>query len=1233
MNWKLPFLILSILFTSNFVYSQTIDRLELSLPVGTNPLANNSYTGDDNQFFQVRDSFSILINDDYRDHLVFFKFDNSNQLIKSVAIKTDTLQRQVRIQDAAYHNGFLYFISQENNGLIGKLDKDLNLIWVKIGPGFPLNSINCIKNRMYISMKYPGNYFLIAKYDLNGQYITARGWRDRVTQYQFKSDNFKSTIKSQQILYTVIDGTYGFGVPNPFHVLKIDTMLNLSNDRQISRNGGGNTLRFIDLTDNGQNIKIAMDISGSFNETNMELRIDKDLNVIDVKRYTALVNNQLITTRDRFHVRKGNVHFDIWNHYPGSANSIESSGDVIMRSNGGWNSPSIHHGLTYDNDPSMKYLGVYRSSYQTSYFRRKESFLSSGGNIQNDILEVVRVPGVVLGLACDSSLNAQYFPANPFGFTSSYAKYDKVSPQVPLTNITLFTEVLSPNQYPYCGYNNVDTCALLFVKIQSNDRRFCEGIKNTFSVNSRLADSIAWYVNGTFDTSSRYLEYTFDTVGNYTLVARAFSNTSACFYDDTLIAEVGELPTLLSRDTTICLGDSIKLRCSRADSILWTPSNPLTCNNCRYPWIKPTRNTVVKWQAINGQNCRVNESFNVNVYPVPSGRIDGSLTICPGTDSLRFDFTSSDSLNINWWIDTIGVITDDFRDSIYTSWSQPIDNSTIYAYLEFPAGCEGDTISFTVEVDTILNPQIANATNRICASDGFDRDYRIELINETSDYLWTANGGQINSGIDEEVVNLDWNSPGNHQLVLEEFSSNSSYTCYGADTFNITVNPSPDQQLNPVGFANICKDSTTSVQCFPIPPGSSYRWQFPFGFLDSIDDNFIRVRYTTGGDYDIIVQERNNLGCLGPEDTFQVTVHNRPRSNIFVEDTLICINKLFNNEYEAIGLAESFYDWEIKGGDIRSGDGTANILVDWDSTGGSKWLQLTETHQYGCPGDTIQYFFSRDIAFPEIYNISVNEDSTLTLDYQVKHKNFLPSNLMEIYRKSLFPVETPWELSGYMFRHLLEYTDHKALPWENNYVYKLEAVNSCDFRIRSNEFSTIWLEAKNDFNGANQGLKLEWSKMNGWGDKVRFYKIYQYFDNGLRILLDSTQDLSYEISNPLPIKNQCFLIVANHNQGLYESQSNLSCAEFDRPLNIPNVVTPNGDGRNDTFKVLNINNWPGSELEIYSRNGRSIFQSNPYQNNWPNEEIPSGVYFYKLRLSDDIQNSVNEFNGWIQVLH
>lgn len=80
-------------------------------------------------------------------------------------------------------------------------------------------------------------------------------------------------------------------------------------------------------------------------------------------------------------------------------------------------------------------------------------------------------------------------------------------------------------------------------------------------------------------------------------------------------------------------------------------------------------------------------------------------------------------------------------------------------------------------------------------------------------------------------------------------------------------------------------------------------------------------------------------------------------------------------------------------------------------------------------------------------------------------------------------------------------------------------------------------------------------------------------------------------------------------------------------LQIPTVVTANGDGLNDRFVPLGLpaGNWT---LEVYSRWGQRIFQQVAYTNEWGAAAAP-GVYYYQLTSAD---GKTPAHRGWVEVV-
>jgi len=79
---------------------------------------------------------------------------------------------------------------------------------------------------------------------------------------------------------------------------------------------------------------------------------------------------------------------------------------------------------------------------------------------------------------------------------------------------------------------------------------------------------------------------------------------------------------------------------------------------------------------------------------------------------------------------------------------------------------------------------------------------------------------------------------------------------------------------------------------------------------------------------------------------------------------------------------------------------------------------------------------------------------------------------------------------------------------------------------------------------------------------------------------------------------------------------------------IPNVITPNGDGNNELFRISGL--APDNHLKIYNRWGALVYNQEPYQNNWDAHGLPEGVYYFWLRSA--IRGVWHYYTGYVHVL-
>jgi len=204
------------------------------------------------------------------------------------------------------------------------------------------------------------------------------------------------------------------------------------------------------------------------------------------------------------------------------------------------------------------------------------------------------------------------------------------------------------------------------------------------------------------------------------------------------------------------------------------------------------------------------------------------------------------------------------------------------------------------------------------------------------------------------------------------------------------------------------------------------------------------------------------------------------------------------------------------------------------------------------------------------------------------------------------------------------------------------ASQSCDFSAFSNQIS--WVNDEDE--------ECE--------DDVRSYNIYfsETGAEGSFNLIDNVNTTSYRHLDIDSFKG-CYKVSAvdrsGNESGLTEAICNDNCPYFE----LPNVFTPNGDGKNDVFRPFyddgTITDFDRSRcirfvdkvvLTVFDRAGRPIYSFNSEDtersilidwNGRTNDgaELPAGVYYYSADVTFDVLNPAEaskQYKGWVQLM-
>ena len=81
------------------------------------------------------------------------------------------------------------------------------------------------------------------------------------------------------------------------------------------------------------------------------------------------------------------------------------------------------------------------------------------------------------------------------------------------------------------------------------------------------------------------------------------------------------------------------------------------------------------------------------------------------------------------------------------------------------------------------------------------------------------------------------------------------------------------------------------------------------------------------------------------------------------------------------------------------------------------------------------------------------------------------------------------------------------------------------------------------------------------------------------------------------------------------------------------VLTPNGDGRNDSWTISYTPEWDAPEVSIFNIYGQKVYHSNSYQNDWKgtfnSSRLPNGSYFYLIEFN---RKDIKPIKGILSIL-
>jgi gliding motility-associated-like protein len=179
--------------------------------------------------------------------------------------------------------------------------------------------------------------------------------------------------------------------------------------------------------------------------------------------------------------------------------------------------------------------------------------------------------------------------------------------------------------------------------------------------------------------------------GNYSVV---IEDLNGCISDSTVDLSKNNLPTIsIEGPTLVEFGDSVQLRVVlnfRADSILWTPKDYLSCVNCLDPTSKPLKSITYNVIARDSSGCEVDGSIFLRVFRTKGVYVpDAFSPNGDGNNDILLIYPGPGAKKIKSF-------------QIYDRWGEKVFAVKDKAFFDFSGGWKGDFRGAAVNADVFV---------------------------------------------------------------------------------------------------------------------------------------------------------------------------------------------------------------------------------------------------------------------------------------------------------------------------------------------------------------------------------------------------------------------------------------------------------------------------------------------------------------------------------------------------
>jgi gliding motility-associated-like protein len=799
--------------------------------------------------------------------------------------------------------------------------------------------------------------------------------------------------------------------------------------------------------------------------------------------------------------------------------------------------------------------------------------------------------GSTLNLTASNVAGASYSWSGPNGFTSSL--------QNPVIN-----NVTAANAGSYAVTVTVAQCtstsATTLVVINSipatpvvSASPVCEGMNLNIMASLVAGASYSWTGPNNFSSSNQNPTITnagLINAGTYSVTVTANGCTSTAASVTAIVNTVPAAP-IVSANSPLCAGSTLNLAASNIAGASYSWSGP---NGFTSSLQNPVINNITAANAGSyaatvtvGQCTSTSATTAVVVNPIPATPVVSTSPVCEGMN-LNLIASLIPGASYSWTGPNNFISSNQNPTITNAGWI----NAGTYRVTVTANGCTSVPVSTTAVVNMLPSAPIVSTNSPLCTGNLI---YLMAGTMSGASYSWTGPNGFTSSLQNPTITNASTNASGSYSVMA------TVNGCTGAvGTALITVNqipPSPYVSSN----GPICGGSTLNLTASTIA-GASYSWSGPNGFTSSSQNPVINN--ATSASAGIYNASATVNGCTSPAVSTTIVIDQPAIANAGNNQVVCSLNQFVNVTGNLSGGTNNAV-WTSSGSGNFS-PANSNLNTSYypsatDKSAGSVTLNLTSINNGACPASSS----SIKITFAAAPSVNAGSDQTVCANNANAFLNGQYNNASGII----------WSSSG----------NGTFSPSS----YDLNATYIPGARDKSN--SSVHLILKTTGNTACASAADTLLVTIKAPPVINSGGVKYVLENNSTILTPviSGSNLKYlwtpglylnndTVPNPVctPEADVSYKIISIDNFGCSSSADVF--VKVLKPLQIPNVFTPNGDGINEKWQIKNLRDYADCKVEIFNRYGQLVYHSVGYINEWDGilngKPLPAATYYYVINL-------------------